>query len=218
MTTPGKGLGRKPVHLDASHLSGQDAVWEAVRRLKVFTRDDVTCWISTNIYQAVNDSTVKSYIKRLLTAGFIEIDSTEKLNGCATRNTYQLIDDVGVIAPKINKDGKLVTQGSGRKNLWRTMKILSSFSYRELAIAASTEDVTISEREAKVYVSACLKAGYLAITQMSDRKQGRIAKYRFIPSRNTGPKPLQIQKSKNIFDPNLNKVVWSKSQEDLVSA
>lgn len=39
--------------------------------------------------------------------------------------------------------------------------------------------------------------------------RGRIrARYRFIAGRNSGPRPPQVQRLKQVYDPNLDRVVW----------
>lgn len=209
----GKGKGCKPAHTNASNKSGQDVIWIAVRELKEFTRDDVTMWIHRNKYESINDSTVRSYLNRLLKGGHLEVSSTEEKSKCATLYTYTLVKDCGLVAPRLNKKGEKVTQGQGRKNLWRTMKILKLFSWRELVAAASTDDVKIAPMEAKRYVSYMHKAGYLTQSRSYDRREGKVAQYCFNSSMNSGPLPPQIQRSKAVFDPNLNQVVWSPEDQ-----
>lgn len=49
-----------------------------------------------------------------------------------------------------------------------------------------------------------LNTGFLRVVQKADPVKGRIATYRLI--RNDGPKPPQIQRVKQVFDPNTGKV------------
>ncbi|NVK42139.1 MAG: hypothetical protein HWE39_12940 [Oceanospirillaceae bacterium] len=214
---PGKGLGRKPAHMSPSFKSGQDVIWMAARELNEFTRDDITMWIHRNQYQSVNDKTVRSYLSRLVKGGYIEVSKKIEKSKCATLYQYRLIKDCGVFAPKINKNGEKVTQGQGRANLWRTMKILKVFSWRELVASASTDTVTIAEMEAKRYVSLLHKAGYLTLLTESNWRTATVAQYRFNQTKNTGPLPPQIQRTKAVFDPNINEVVWTPSKQEDVA-
>ncbi|MGR6871214.1 hypothetical protein ACU6U9_02645 [Pseudomonas sp. HK3] len=175
----GRGMGCKPAHTNASKKSGQDIVWIAVRELKEFTRDDVTMWIHRNKYLSINDSTVRSYLNRLLKGEYIEITTKEEKSKCAVLYTYKLVKDCGLEAPRLNKNGGKVTQGQGRKNLWRTMKILKLFTWRELVAAATTDKIKIAPMEAKRYVAILHKSGYLMQVKKSDWKKGKIAQYRF---------------------------------------
>lgn len=117
-------------------------------------------------------------------------------------NLYLLNNDTGVEAPRVRKDGTPVTQGQGRQQMWNSMSILKKFSAIELAFNASTEAHAIAPGEAKSYCAALCKAGYLVGAANQH--------YRLIPSMWTGPQPPQIQRTKQIYDPNLRRVVWSR--------
>jgi hypothetical protein len=85
------------------------------------------------------------------------------------------------------------------------MRILGVFSAFDLA-AVSSEDRPVSQAEAKDYVHWLYKAGYLSMARKHSNKT--VARYRLRPTRITGPKPPMIQRGKQVYDPNLKRVVW----------
>lgn len=208
----GKGRGRKPVNTMRANLYGQDAIWAGVRTLKVFSIKDLVCWVLSNQKSNISDHTVKSYVTRLLRGNYLSIDSVDELNGSGKKFNYKLIHDCGVEAPRLCKDGSPSKQGLGREHMWRTIKIIKEFDFHELAIIASTEQVIIKPNEAKAYLLALSRAGYV---QVKSQKSGSAARYRFNTLKNTGPKPPKVQRSKAVFDQNLNKVVWEAEKNKM---
>ena len=118
---------------------------------------------------------------------------------------YVLVRDVGVDAPRVRKDGSEVTQGRGREQIWRSLWIMAQkgkrFTARELHVMSSTEEFPVTADEVWQFLKHLVLAGYAA-------KHGETF---FMPvSRWTGPKPPQIQKSRQVWDPNTRQVVWRK--------
>jgi hypothetical protein len=206
--------GRKHAHLKAAggRPFGRQAVWEAIRRLP--------SWTITSLADELrhNRGTVDTYVRSLLAGGFIEVCGTEPAdsgkfgvhpNLVKPSKVYRLIRDVGVEAPTLNRDGTPCQTGLGRAQMWRTMKLLDNFTPLDLSIAASTEDHIVSERHANCYVTHLHRAGYLALVAKAGPHSQ--ARYRFVKSRNTGPRSPIVQRVKSVFDPNLAQIVW---QED----
>lgn len=208
----GKGRGRKPADTANYSLVGYEAAWAAMRELKLFTRADLVIHIAKNKSWSVNDSTVKDYIYRLNKGGYLEVANVDKKGGARRLYTYKLIRDVGVNAPRLQRDGSVSTMGMGRLNLWRSMKILKEFDYRELSATATNELVTVKEIEAKDYVFHLEKAGYLKKVKPANNA-GSLARYCLIPSKFTGPKAPQIQRVKQVYDPNLQQVMKRQEPE-----
>lgn len=77
--------------------------------------------------------------------------------------------------------------------------MMGTFSAADLAAHSTTADITVTENHAKVYCSRLLAAGYLRVVQKA-APPTRAAIYRLI--RNTGPKPPQLQRVQQVFDPN----------------
>lgn len=207
-------MGRKPAHLTAA-ASSQDVIWTAIRAKKgqPFTRADLIVYIAGRQYTGISDHTVNSYVQRLERGGYLEIVKSEQVRGITRTNVYRLAKDAGVHAPRLDKNGNKSTQGTGRECMWRAMKIIGEFDARELAINASTDAVKVKENEAKDYVKHLFKAGYLHRTRES--KPGRLARYKLLPSKNTGPRPPQVQRVKSVYDPNLAQVVWPRSHTEV---
>ncbi len=189
-----KRTGRKPM----DRLNGYDsreAMWAVIRVLRRFTVRELYGETTLDI------STVRDYVVGLERSGILApLDGTPLAEDGATR--YQLVKDVGVDAPRVRRDGTTVTQGQGRINLWRTMRIIKEFNARVLADAASTEDCVISVATAEDYIRHLHRAGYL-------KANGR-GRYLFLYHMYTGPRPPMIQKVKRVWDQNLKKVMWSE--------
>jgi hypothetical protein len=181
-------VSRKPM----DKLNGYDsreAVWSAIRRLPSFTVRDLQQETTLEI------STVRDYVTGLMKAGYLRVIAESRAT------VYILVKNVGVDAPRVRKDGSLVTQGQGQINMWRTMFVLRTFTVKKLAVTASTEDCIVSVNAADDYVKHLCVAGYL---------KKKDDEYFFPPHMFTGPKPPMIQKVKRVWDQNLKKVMWSE--------
>jgi hypothetical protein len=96
-----------------------------------------------------------------------------------------------------------MTHDAKRLAMWRAMKIVKVFDRTELRVAASTDAVPVHGHNVKAYVQPLARAGYLQVI-----RQGRRSRYRFIPTKDTGPRAPQIQRSGRVYDPNLGQVMW----------
>ncbi len=191
-------MARKPVNT-ISHIETRDALWAAIRAFKEpFTARDL------RRETRCTDSQVSEYLKGLLAAGIVDLarDGKNPGNPPGTAHLYRLVDDRGPVAPRVRRDGSEVTQGQGRTNMWRVMRVLGQFTVQELAIHASTEQHQVKPGEADKYCQFLAQAGYL-------RRTGSKA-YRSLSSRYSGPRAPMIQRIKQVYDPNLKKVVWSQ--------
>ncbi len=191
---------RKPMD-KLNGFDSREALWVEIRKIQSFTVRELS--ERTTLEQ----DSVREYVTGLETAGYLAKSPHSKTvpGGAGVSRTaaiYLLIKDVGVDAPRVRKDGTPVTQGQGTVNMWRTMRILGSFSARELAVSASTESCVISEDTARSYANHLAQAGYLLKIK---------GNYRFKPSMHTGPKPPMIQRVKRVWDQNLKKVMWSEA-------
>lgn len=209
-----KSAGQKPINVPKrhGHLYHRDAIWSAIRQLGEFSVLDI------EDKTRIDMSTISSYVMGLSSAGYITpLETGEKGNAVIrkgsqyTANRWKLEHDIGIEAPNVLKNGQPCKRNLSREQMWRTMKMLGEFSYRDLIVNASTEDVTIPATTAKDYIKYLTKARYLVVVQPST--PGTPARYRLLPSRNTGPRPPMIQRIKQVFDPNLGKVVWPEEEE-----
>lgn len=214
----GQGMGRKPAHVYQAATGSElphEAMWRAIRKLRVFTTPELCNRLVHDDIKGINDVTVKSYLERLVRGGFIVSeaiagrgDRVSRLGGSAHR--YTLVHDIGVEAPRLNANGDLSTQGLGTENMWRAIKVLKSFDYRELANAATTDKISVAAATAKRYLIYLKLAGYLIEVQPATKVVP--AKFRLKPNKNTGPKPPMIQRTHRVYDPNLKKIVWREDE------
>ncbi|NAW33208.1 hypothetical protein [Halomonas alimentaria] len=200
-------MSRKPVHLEAQGPKGdRQAMWETLRCLHL-SGEPITI---RDVWLVLPPETprgrVRDYLVGLERAGYLERLAEPSKSGEAVR--YRLARDVGVEAPRVTKQGRHVTQGLAREQLWRTLKILGEFSAAELADAASTHRVPVAEASAVEYCHYLERAGYLRLTRQAGPAVA--ARYRLVPSRWSGPRPPMIQRVKQLFDPNLGEVVYSR--------
>jgi hypothetical protein len=177
-------------------LDSRQAAWEAMRRLQTFTvrelRDETLLTMDS----------VRDYLRGLDAAGYVarmDADPAARFEAAV----FRLIKDVGAEAPRVRRDGTPVTQGDGRKNMWEAMRILRTFTPRELAVAASMPDCLVKESSAADYALHLCRAGYL-----KNSGDG----YMFLPGAYTGPLAPQIQRTKRVWDPNKQEVRWSSDQ------
>ena len=206
----------KSIHIDRADglLKGRDAIWQCIRELKTFTLVDIEIKSTDEkTMDNINGETARLYVKCLEKAGYLK--RLPRASGVHARVSWQLIKDVGIHAPRIKRDGTEVTHGSSQQQMWQTMRMLKSFSAEDLIINASTPKQAIKKVTVNDYVHHLHKAGYLRLVSPA-HNGGGIARYSLLSGMNTGPKPPMIQRIKQVFDANLNKIVWPKpKQEDV---
>ena len=204
---------KQPVHITRAdgRLRGRDAIWQCIRELKTFTLFDIQIR-STDDKQMdnVNGETARTYVTSLENAGYLE--RQPRPEGVRSRVTWKLIKDIGVNAPRVRKDGQSVSQGEKREQMWRSMRILNNFDANTL-LSVIEETIELKIGDVKDYIVHLHKARYLVEVNPAKNKGG-LARYRLLPGMNTGPKPPMIQRIKQVFDQNLNKVVWPLQKED----
>lgn len=183
-------------------LRGYEAIWAHIMShgTEAFTLTDIEKQTNAKRH------TVRDYLLRLMRAGYVERLADKR----DLAYLYKAIKRP-LKAPRLRRDGTHVTQGSGRDHMWRTMKMLRNFTAKDLAISASTKDVQIKESTAEDYIKFLHRAGYLKVSRPHKKgwaTTGHKASYIFIPGKNTGPAAPMIQRVKQVYDPNLEQVVW----------
>lgn len=194
-------MSRKPVHVLAQSPkpTGRQAIWKAIRMLgskgsEFIVRDVVD---KTDIPVA----TVRDYMTALVAANIISVQASDNQFAAAR---YTLLKDVGAEAPRLRKDGSEVTMGRGTEAMWRTMKIMAAFTAEELAMMSSIKDIIVKTATASDYLKYLRKAGYVRLND---------GRYSFVRSKDPGPLAPQIQRIKQVFDPNSKTVVWPVSEK-----
>lgn len=173
----------------------RQAVWDTIRQMAgedlSGTFDLAQIVAKTGLLR----KTVKDYLLSLTAAGYLT---------SVGEDVWKLTKDGGAHAPRVRRDGAAVTQGAGTMNLWRSMRMLRSFSAMDLAVHSTTDTVTVTENTAQSYCTMLLATGYLRVVTKANPALGQKATYRLI--RNDGPMPPMIQRVKQVFDPNTGKV------------
>ncbi|WP_028536180.1 hypothetical protein [Paludibacterium yongneupense] len=198
---------RKPIDLEMTGgKSKRQAMWEAIRQRHAnFTLTEVARAVETDT------GTTKTYLQSLEKGGFIE--TLNPIRGGHEEKRYRLARDNGLEAPRLTRDGSPVVQGRAQEQLWRTMRMIGAdFNYLELAGLASTEAVPVAPIAARDYLKHLAHAGYvMVVAKGQGRGLGGVpTRFRFNPTRYTGPRPPMVQRTKSIYDPNLGKVVWQE--------
>lgn len=182
--------GRRPA--DQAGAGRQD-IWQAIKaRPEAITVSEIAA------ATGMNRSPVLRYLKALTTAGHL-IFTPPPAPGKA--GSWTLAHDTGHHAPRVRADGSRVTQGDITAQLWRAMYMLKEFSFVDLVQNAS---IDIAEATAKDYCKRLLAAGYLRVLQKANPALAQIARYRLI--RNSGPKAPQVQRVRQVYDPNTGDV------------
>lgn len=167
-------------------------IWRTIRRLGAQGATFNVTLIRGHLRGAVRRERIRDYCRALQAGGYLAPAAMP--DGAPG---WQILRDPGAEAPRLRRDGTPVRMGQGREALWRTLRILGACSVRELCATASTPEWTIAEAEAADYCDRLARVGIL----LRERGAGG-ARYRLLPSRYTGPRPPQIRRTKEIFDPN----------------
>ncbi len=102
-----------------------------------------------------------------------------------------------------------------RQQMWNVMRGpmgRDGFDLRDLMAWGSTAAVGVTEAEARRFIRALLRGGYLFVVQPGVHL--RPTRWRLRPRMNTGPKPPQAFRARMIFDANLGQVVGAVAAEE----
>ncbi|MBF7683943.1 hypothetical protein I2F27_11500 [Acinetobacter sp. B5B] len=126
---------------------------------------------------------------------------------------YTLVNDMGYTAPSVDRQGNILTPRPINKAMWNTLRITKQpLNAHELASLSSNDELSVSTDTADRYLRFLHEAGYLKIA-IASHHAVRKAKYMLLPHMNTGAKPPQVQRVKQVFDPNLNETMYSERPE-----
>ncbi|MBF7686448.1 hypothetical protein I2F17_11520 [Acinetobacter sp. B10A] len=157
----------------------------------------------------------RSFVSQLVKAGLVKVTKitpVHHVNCTVKQKVYCLVDDVGYHYPQMSKSGKLLGV-TGNKAMWNTLRITQkAMCADELAKQSSNEVLHVKSSTASSYLAMLYEAGYLKCVENAKTTGGK-AKYMLLPHMNTGAKPPQIQRVKQVFDPNLNQTMYSERPE-----
>lgn len=151
-----------------------------------------------------------TYLKRLVKAGIAEqLPGTGRIG---TPLVVRLINDQGPIAPALTDGGKASRRGRVSDQMWRTIRMHKQIDCRDLAIYASTEGVPVAPVIAQQYLIALHRAGYLHLVEPGRPRHP--ARYRLIPSKNSGPRAPRIIQMRGVYDDNLGRLIHADEVRD----
>ena len=211
-------MARKPIHLELTGGKGlRQRMWDRIRALHgaEFTLRGI-------VLGAESLETARDYVLALERGGYIESREEPNKRGFGTGvKIYRLAIDCGAEAPRVKRDGTPVTQGLAQEQMWRTLRMTKGdINARELAAHASTPMVAVTEVAAKGYLKMLNAGGYLDTTRKGHGhgNGGVLARYKLLPARDTGPRPPMVCRTKVIYDPNENRIVWQPpvTEEDAI--
>ncbi|SMH42212.1 hypothetical protein [Mesorhizobium australicum] len=168
---------------------GGDGLWKLLLEI-----DRVGPWTKGQVAArtAVSTARINQFVDRLLAAGIATISDEG-----ACRLTRRPTD-----APRLRLDGSELPEDE-RQILWRTMKMLKTFSPRELAAQASSDERAIGLETTRSFINRMAQVGIVGIVQVPSRRGE--GKYRL--ARNLGALAPRILSVSVVFDPNAVQVI-----------
>lgn len=204
-------MARKPIHLEmAGMLTPRERMWQTIRKLRQCTAEQLQEAAGRPF---LNLETIQDYLLMLSRTGYLEAlnkqghDARSKFDEVCFRLVKDSFD-----APRINKAGKAVTQGTATLAMWRAMKALKEFDWHEVQSAASLGKLcVVTAQSAKSYVVLLARAGYFRTLRQS--KPGLPARYRLV--RDTGAHAPAITRRKAVFDRNTGQFTWQQTEQEV---
>lgn len=201
---------RKPIHVEVSMPSGPAHYWGEMCRLggKGFTVRAIA-----NASEGVSYETVRRYVWWLQKQGYVARIG-QKQDGYAVQFVY-VVKRAVANAPIERPGPRKIT---AREAMWNAIRALKTFTARELAVTAATEDRPISQRSANLYIQRLAQAGVLQVVVAPKRATGKIGPvprgaiagtWRLKKTADTGPQAPKLCNAGFVFDPNQNAVLGS---------
>lgn len=185
-------------------------VWLAIRKYA----DEFTIQQVADLGDMKYES-ARSFVGQLVKVGLVEVTKITPVhhaNCTVKQKIYCLVNDVGYHYPQMSKAGKILGV-TGNKAMWNTLRITQkAMNADELAKQSSNDDLQVKPSTASSYLAMLYDAGYLKRVEEAKTTGGK-AKYMLLPNMNTGAKPPQVQRVKQVFDPNLNETMYSERPE-----
>lgn len=221
--------GRKPADVEAvDGVLLRQRIYSAMRfyLLRDEQRERPTWWTQAAIANDANadPAAVQSYLLALQRCGYVverrEWESQWHRERCRLEpafpfeeHEYKLTKDYGVQAPRVTRDGRVLTGLSVQEAVWRAARVLRRFTWVDLAGAIDTLEAPPAKATIKAYLADLHAAGYLkkAIAE----RPGVPAVWALRSDRDSGPLAPLVQRSKVVFDRNTGSVVhrWSDSPD-----
>lgn len=195
-------MSRRPINVELRGLqTPRERVWAAIMLLhgSTFSSGFSLETIQDNCNPMVSLSLVDDYVEDLVKGGYLKkVPGTGGRKGVLQQPMLFTVAKPQGTAPRVTVNGAKVSQGSGAEAMWRAMKVLSVFDYKDIARAATLGELVVSPATAKTYVAHLARAGYLGT--MKPARPGTPARHRL--DKNTGPQAPAITRMKVVFDRN----------------
>ena len=194
------------IRLDVSLPRGPEHYWrmmcELTRKAGGFTISDI--WGLSN---GRSRKTIKCYVHACR-----DVSAIEPSAETADKAVVWRVVNLNAPAPVMRRPDYQDRRGRVQQQIWTTIRSLPQFTIRELAVEASTDVVRVPEGQAKDYLAALLKAGYIDTIRPS-RKLIEPGIFRLKLGMGTGPLAPAILKARFVFDRNTNKPVGAAKAE-----
>lgn len=160
----------------------------------------------------VSRQAVKNWLQFCQKEGAVEVAERGRLPNGFPIARYRVIP--GRLRPPVQRlPGS--SHGDRQQQMWNALRAMRGFvTTRDLAIAASTEEVGVTQSMAAHYCCSLLCAGYLVRTE-GPRGVGA---YRLKPDMNTGPRAPAAIKTGGCYDFNLKRTVNVTASETEAAA
>jgi hypothetical protein len=170
-------------HTPETRLALDTAIWATARRLGLFSYGQLAAEAGTTVERATRLAQGWLAARAILDAG----------EGPSRRRLFKVADNAPADLPRAP------VAGSPQGNMWRSMRMLASFSPVDVAAHSCTDAVQVSRDDAAAYCQTLTRAGYLRV--MRKARPGKLeAVYRLI--NNTGPKPPVLRRIRVVVDQN----------------
>ncbi|WP_264047531.1 hypothetical protein [Methylobacterium flocculans] len=174
--------------LHSLKVSGPKAYWDAMRALTLragsFTSRDVAEHCGVTV-----ENTVICYVAACVRYGHLDVVG-ERPPATPTGRPFKLyaVKVTERLEAPFEKADITRKHGAAHQQMWTAMRALPHFTTRELAVHASTDEVSISSDTARIFCWKLEQAGYL----QELGRNGRWRVLRIRPGKSTGPIPPAI--------------------------
>lgn len=195
-------------------MSPRDRMWAAMIKLHNkaggFSPSEVQ-----ELAEPVEFDTVCSYLNALTKAKLAEKVSGQgrRNDGDMTATRWRLLVNWSQ-APRVNKLGKVVTQGLGVLAMWRVARIRRTFTPSVMAREASAGQITVKLSTARQYCLALVRSGHFDF--VSKGKGGIESVFKLV--NDTGPHAPAVTRAKVVFDRNEGELKPIESAQEVCDA
>lgn len=196
-------------------LRGHDFFWSVIRLL-----DERGAWSVHDVLLRTNRterSTVADFVDRLVAAGIATETGAFVKHQNKSAPTYQLAMSPAK-TPSLTREGTPGLQGRGQQQMWNVMRgpmARGGFTFRDLTLYGSTDEVTVAEESAKSYLKRLSEAGYLQC--LKEGRPRHPAVWKLKPAMNTGPLPPAVLRTHVVYDQNRGQAFGPLLAEEVMS-